>query len=244
MNSGRILVNGSSFYCGNSTSSLCQLALKTDVPAQYVHPSTKVCDYSYIHPTSKQCTWTPDLSGCATITKTTKTTTGSGSTTVNSGSDRQGSWEFYLSNFSSSSMNDLIDESVFCNIVSISIDISITGTFDGSCSRENLLWLREFDTYGDTIDFGILKMDVPSTESRYIRIPANYSGNYTGKLSLISNPNSYPIFLASNRIISVGGSALNFNTPLTVGTSCGGSYSTGCSKVSISYTIKLQVRYI
>ena len=45
MNSGRILVNGSSFYCGNSTSNLCQLALKSDIPnvTQYVHPSTKQC---------------------------------------------------------------------------------------------------------------------------------------------------------------------------------------------------------
>ena len=73
MNSGRILVNGSSFYCGNSTSSLCQLALKSDIPnvAQYVHPaekqcnyaythpSTKQCNYSYTHPSSKQCNWSP-----------------------------------------------------------------------------------------------------------------------------------------------------------------------------------------
>ena len=55
MNSGRILVNGSSFYCGNSTSNLCQLALKTDVPAQYVHPNTKQCNYSYTHPSTIQC---------------------------------------------------------------------------------------------------------------------------------------------------------------------------------------------
>ena len=45
LNSGRILVNGSSFYCGNSTSNLCQLALKSDIPnvTQYVHPSSKQC---------------------------------------------------------------------------------------------------------------------------------------------------------------------------------------------------------
>ena len=52
LDSGRMLVNGSSFYCGNSTSSLCELALKSDIPTvtQYVHPSTKQCNY------------TPDLS--------------------------------------------------------------------------------------------------------------------------------------------------------------------------------------
>lgn len=52
LDSGRMLVNGSSFYCGNSTSSLCELALKSDIPSvtQYVHPSTKQCNY------------TPDLS--------------------------------------------------------------------------------------------------------------------------------------------------------------------------------------
>ena len=46
LNSGRILVNGSSFYCGNSTSGLCQLALKTDIPniTQYVHPSNIQCN--------------------------------------------------------------------------------------------------------------------------------------------------------------------------------------------------------
>ena len=57
MNSGRILVNGSSFYCGNSTSNLCQLALKSDIPnvTQYVHPTEKQCNYSYTHPSSIQC---------------------------------------------------------------------------------------------------------------------------------------------------------------------------------------------
>ena len=57
MNSGRILVNGSSFYCGNSTSGLCQLALKTDIPeiTQYVHPTEKQCNYVYTHPSIQQC---------------------------------------------------------------------------------------------------------------------------------------------------------------------------------------------
>ena len=31
------------------------MALKTDVPAQYVHPSTKQCNYSYTHPSAIQC---------------------------------------------------------------------------------------------------------------------------------------------------------------------------------------------
>ena len=55
LNSGRILVNGSSFYCGNSTSNLCQLALKNDIPAQYVHPAQKQCNYAYTHPSAPQC---------------------------------------------------------------------------------------------------------------------------------------------------------------------------------------------
>ena len=65
MNSGRILVNGSSFYLGNSTSNLCQLALKSDIPnvTQYVHPITKQCNYSYTHPATKQCNWEPESSG-------------------------------------------------------------------------------------------------------------------------------------------------------------------------------------
>ena len=51
MNSGRLLVNGSSFYCGNSSSSLCELALKSDIPSVT----------QYVHPTEKQCSWEPDL---------------------------------------------------------------------------------------------------------------------------------------------------------------------------------------
>ena len=75
LDSGRLLVNGSSFYCGNSTSNLCELALKSDIlsvtqyvhPAekqcnyQYVHPTAKQCNYSYTHPTTKQCNWEPSF---------------------------------------------------------------------------------------------------------------------------------------------------------------------------------------
>ncbi len=39
-------MNGSDFYCGNASGSPCQLALKDQVPSQYVHPSTKQCNYS------------------------------------------------------------------------------------------------------------------------------------------------------------------------------------------------------
>ena len=46
MQSGQLLVNGSDFYCGNSTNSLCQLALRNQIPSQYVHPANKVCNYS------------------------------------------------------------------------------------------------------------------------------------------------------------------------------------------------------
>lgn len=41
-----MLVNGSDFYCGNSDDSPCQFALKSQIPSQYVHPSTKQCNYS------------------------------------------------------------------------------------------------------------------------------------------------------------------------------------------------------
>ena len=44
MSSGRILVNGSDFYCGSGANSLCQLALKTDVGSTYVHPSEIQCN--------------------------------------------------------------------------------------------------------------------------------------------------------------------------------------------------------
>nr|DAO30548.1 MAG TPA: hypothetical protein [Caudoviricetes sp.] len=46
MQSGRLLVNGNDFYCGNSSGSPCQFALKSQIPSQYVHPSTKQCNYS------------------------------------------------------------------------------------------------------------------------------------------------------------------------------------------------------
>lgn len=41
-----MLVNGSDFYCGNSSGSPCQFALKSMIPSAYVHPSTKQCNYS------------------------------------------------------------------------------------------------------------------------------------------------------------------------------------------------------
>ena len=41
-----MLVNGNDFYCGSSNASLCQLALKSQIPSQYIHPANKVCNYS------------------------------------------------------------------------------------------------------------------------------------------------------------------------------------------------------
>ena len=41
-----MLVKDSDFYCGNASGSPCQLALKNQIPSQYVHPSTKQCNYS------------------------------------------------------------------------------------------------------------------------------------------------------------------------------------------------------
>ncbi len=41
-----MLVNGNDFYCGNSSGSLCQFALTSQIPSAYVHPSTKQCNYS------------------------------------------------------------------------------------------------------------------------------------------------------------------------------------------------------
>lgn len=63
LNSGQTLVNGSSVYIGNSSNHPCQMACMSDIPVQYVHPTTKVCNYSYTHPSTKQCSWVPDTSG-------------------------------------------------------------------------------------------------------------------------------------------------------------------------------------
>lgn len=38
-----MLVDGSDFYCGNSSGSPCQFALKNQIPSAYVHPTAKVC---------------------------------------------------------------------------------------------------------------------------------------------------------------------------------------------------------
>ena len=58
-------MNGSNFYCGNSSNGLCKLALSSEIPsvAPYVHPSEKQCNYIYTHPTSKQCSWDPSSEG-------------------------------------------------------------------------------------------------------------------------------------------------------------------------------------
>lgn len=76
MQSGRLLVSGDDFYCGSSSGSPCQLALKNQLPATYIHPATKQCNYSvdlsqyalksqipasYVHPSSKQCNWSPSI---------------------------------------------------------------------------------------------------------------------------------------------------------------------------------------
>ena len=57
-----MLVSGSDFYCGNSSGSPCQFALKSQIPSQYVHPSAKQCGYEYTHPAEKQCNYSVDLS--------------------------------------------------------------------------------------------------------------------------------------------------------------------------------------
>ena len=66
MISGRTLVNGSDLYIGNSSNLPCQIARLDQVPAGYMHPTEKQCNYTYTHPSSKLCSWTPDLSGYAT----------------------------------------------------------------------------------------------------------------------------------------------------------------------------------
>lgn len=43
------------FYCGSAGNLPCQLARLDQVPSQYVHPATKVCNYSYTHPQTCQC---------------------------------------------------------------------------------------------------------------------------------------------------------------------------------------------
>ena len=60
-----MLVSGSDFYCGNSSGSPCQLALKNQLPLAYVHPVAKQCNYAYTHPSEKQCNYSVDLSGYA-----------------------------------------------------------------------------------------------------------------------------------------------------------------------------------
>ena len=60
-----MLISGSDFYCGNSSGSPCQFALKSQIPSAYVHPSTKQCSYAYTHPSEKQCNYSVDLSGYA-----------------------------------------------------------------------------------------------------------------------------------------------------------------------------------
>lgn len=60
-----MLVDGNDFYCGNSSGSPCQFALKNQIPSAYVHPITKQCNYAYTHPSEKQCNYSVDLSGYA-----------------------------------------------------------------------------------------------------------------------------------------------------------------------------------
>ena len=89
MNSGQILVNGSSFYIGNSSNSPCQLARLDQIPAGYVHPSTKQCNYSYTHPSTIQCNVATEINNLKSSVSNGKTQianaiTGKGVTTSSS----------------------------------------------------------------------------------------------------------------------------------------------------------------
>ena len=68
LSSGRILVNGSEFYCGNSTNGLCKLALSSEIPSvtPYVHPTTKQCNYVYTHPSEIQCNAASEINSLKT----------------------------------------------------------------------------------------------------------------------------------------------------------------------------------
>ena len=50
-----MLVKNNEFYCGSAGNLPCQLARLDQIPAGYVHPSTKQCNYSYTHPSTIQC---------------------------------------------------------------------------------------------------------------------------------------------------------------------------------------------
>lgn len=68
---GPLILSKGEIVCGNSRvfagcNGVCQLANLADIPAAYIHPNTKQCNYSYVHPTTKQCTYTPDLSNYVT----------------------------------------------------------------------------------------------------------------------------------------------------------------------------------
>ena len=73
LNSGQILVSGSNFYCGSSTSGLCQLALKSDIPAAYTHPTTKQCNYFYTHPSTIQCSAATEINNLKSSVSSGKT---------------------------------------------------------------------------------------------------------------------------------------------------------------------------
>ena len=64
LNKGCLVCSNSKVFAG--TNGVVELAKSTDVPAPYIHPTTKQCNYSYTHPTEKQCNYTPDLSNYAT----------------------------------------------------------------------------------------------------------------------------------------------------------------------------------
>ena len=66
-------MNDNSFYCGSSSNLPCQLALKTDVPAQYVHPTAKQCNYSYTHPSTIQCSAATEINSLKSSVSSGKT---------------------------------------------------------------------------------------------------------------------------------------------------------------------------
>ena len=75
LNSGRLLVNDNSFYCGSSSNLPCQLALKNDIPevTPYVHPSEKQCNYAYTHPSTIQCSAATEINSLKSSVSSGKT---------------------------------------------------------------------------------------------------------------------------------------------------------------------------
>ncbi len=188
-----MLVNGSDFYCGNSSGSPCQFALKNQIPSQYVHPSSKQCNYSV------------DLSGYAQISQIPSSLRGDYGTPLEMGKyidfHESGSSSDYDGRLYIDSGNLYFSSPSSSGQVAYKSDIPSGGNLKAYLGTgEMVADVRSNDGYGTlTVSFGGFSSVVAAMCSGYINETYKYTGHYLITFQTTSfNANSASFYYSHN----------------------------------------------